>query len=58
MTPSRPCVADPAVREKLADQGFDIPPREKLSPEALGAHQQAEIDKWLPILAAANIKGD
>ncbi len=51
-------LADPAIRQKLADQGFDIPPREQQSPEALGAHQQAEIDKWWPILRAANIKGD
>jgi tripartite-type tricarboxylate transporter receptor subunit TctC len=51
-------LAHPAVRQKLADQGFDIPPREKLSPEALRAHQRAEIDKWWPILKAANIKGD
>lgn len=51
-------LADPAVRQQLADHGFDIPPREQLSPEALGTHQQAEIDKWWPILRAANIKGD
>jgi tripartite-type tricarboxylate transporter receptor subunit TctC len=51
-------LADPAIRQKLADHGFDIPPREQLSPEALGAHQQAEIDKWWPILRAANVKGD
>jgi tripartite-type tricarboxylate transporter receptor subunit TctC len=51
-------LADPAVRQQLANHGFDIPPREQLSPEALGAHQQAEIDKWWPILRAANIKGD
>ena len=51
-------LADPAVRQKLDDLGFDTPPREKLSPEALGAYQQEEIDKWWPILKAANIKGD
>ena len=51
-------LADPTVRRKLVDQGFDIPPRERSSPEALGAHQQAEIDKWWPILRAANVKGD
>ena len=51
-------LADPAVRRKLLDQGFDIPPREKLSPDVLAAHQRAEIDKWWPILRAANIKGD
>jgi tripartite-type tricarboxylate transporter receptor subunit TctC len=51
-------LADPTVRQQLADQGFDIPPREQLLPEALRSHQQAEIDKWWPILRAANIKGD
>jgi tripartite-type tricarboxylate transporter receptor subunit TctC len=51
-------LADPAVGQKLVDQGFEIPPREKLSPEMLRAHQQSEIDKWWPIIRAANIKGD
>jgi tripartite-type tricarboxylate transporter receptor subunit TctC len=51
-------LADSAVRQKLADQGFDTPTREKLSPEVLMAHQKAEIDKWWPILTAANIKSN
>lgn len=51
-------LADPSVRQKLDDQGFDIPQRDNLSPEALGRHQQAEIDKWWPILREANIKAD
>jgi tripartite-type tricarboxylate transporter receptor subunit TctC len=51
-------LADNAIRQKLADQGFGIPPREKLSPDALRAHQQAEIDKLWPILKTANIKLD
>jgi tripartite-type tricarboxylate transporter receptor subunit TctC len=51
-------LADPAVRQKLADQGFDVPGRENLSPEALGARQQAEIDKWWPLLRAANLMGE
>lgn len=51
-------LADNAIRQKLAGQGFDILPHEKLSPEALRAHQQAEIDKWWPILRTANIKLD
>ena len=49
---------DPGVRQRFADQGFDLPPREKLSPEALRAQQQAEIDKWWPILKAANVRGE
>lgn len=49
-------LSDPAVSRKLADQGFEIPPPEKMPPDALAAHQQAEIDRWWPILRAANIK--
>jgi tripartite-type tricarboxylate transporter receptor subunit TctC len=49
-------LADPAVRQKLVSQGFEIPPREQQTPEALGIYQKAEIKKWWPILKAAGIK--
>ena len=49
-------LADPAVRGKLADLGQDIYPRERQTPEALGALQTAEIAKWWPIIKAGNIK--
>ena len=49
-------LADPAVRAKLADLGQDIYPRERQTPEALGALQKAEIAKWWPIIKAGNIK--
>ena len=49
-------LADPAVRGKLADLGQDIYPRERQTPEALGALQKAEIAKWWPIIKAGNIK--
>jgi tripartite-type tricarboxylate transporter receptor subunit TctC len=52
----RSAFADPAVRQQMADQGQEIPPLEQQSPEALGAHQQAEIKKWWPIIKAAGIK--
>ncbi len=51
-------LADPAVRSKLAALGQVIPPADKQTPEALRAHQKAEIDKWWPIVKAANIKID
>jgi tripartite-type tricarboxylate transporter receptor subunit TctC len=49
-------LADPAVRQRFADAGLEIPPRDKQTPEALGAYHKAEADKWWPIIKAANIK--
>jgi tripartite-type tricarboxylate transporter receptor subunit TctC len=49
-------LADPAVSRRLADLGLDIPPRPQQSPEALAALQRTEIEKWWPIIKAANIK--
>ena len=49
-------VADPTVRQRFADQGQEIMPPERQSPDALGEHQRAEIKKWWPIIKAAGIK--
>ena len=51
-------VGDPSVRQRLADIGQEIFPREQQTPEALAALQKAEIEKWWPIIKAANIKGE
>jgi tripartite-type tricarboxylate transporter receptor subunit TctC len=51
-------LADPAVRKRLADIGQEIFPREQLTPEALSAYQKAEIEKWWPMVKAANIKSE
>jgi len=48
--------ADPSMRQKFVDQGFVIPPRERQTPEALGAYQKAEIAKWWPIIESAGLK--
>jgi tripartite-type tricarboxylate transporter receptor subunit TctC len=49
-------LADPKVRERLANQGMEIAAREKQTPESLAAIQRAEIKKWWPIIEAAGIK--
>jgi tripartite-type tricarboxylate transporter receptor subunit TctC len=54
----RSALADPAVRQRFADQGQQIPSPEQQSPEALGAHQHAEIKKWWPIIKAAGIRAE
>jgi tripartite-type tricarboxylate transporter receptor subunit TctC len=49
-------LADPGLRAKLVDLAQEIFPREQQTPEALLAYHQAEIEKWWPIIKAADIK--
>ena len=49
---------DTAVRKQLENLGLQMPPKDKLTPEALGAWQKAEIEKWWPMIKAANVKVD
>jgi tripartite-type tricarboxylate transporter receptor subunit TctC len=49
---------DPAVRKKFENLGLQMPPGDRLSPEALGAWQKAEIAKWWPMIKAADVKAE
>jgi tripartite-type tricarboxylate transporter receptor subunit TctC len=48
-------LANPDVIARFKDVGYDVYPRDQQTPEALHALQKAEIDKWWPIIKAANI---
>jgi tripartite-type tricarboxylate transporter receptor subunit TctC len=51
-------LAEPAVRDRLAGLGQEVPPREQQTADALAAHHKAEIEKWWPLIKAANIKAE
>jgi tripartite-type tricarboxylate transporter receptor subunit TctC len=51
-------LAEPQVERRLRDIGQDIPPPEQRSVAAFAAFQNAEAEKWWPIIKAANLKGE
>ena len=51
-------LANADVRARFKTLGLDIAPREQQTPEGLAALQNADIDKWWPIIRAAGIRGE
>ncbi len=51
-------LADPAMPARLANVGYEIFPREQQTPEALGALQKAQIEKWWPLIKEFGIKAE
>ena len=49
-------LADPTVRQRLTDLGQVIATPDQQTPKALATYHKAEIEKWWPIIKAANIK--
>ena len=51
-------LADPALAKRFKDIGQELWPRAQQTPEALAALQKVEIEKWSPIIKAANIRAE
>jgi tripartite-type tricarboxylate transporter receptor subunit TctC len=49
-------LADPMVRQRLADLGLEIPPRDQQTAQALAALQKADAARWWPVIKAAHLK--
>jgi len=49
-------LADPTVQKRLAEVGQEMPSAEQTTPAGFGAFHKAEMEKWTPIIKAANIK--
>ena len=51
-------LANPAVQQRLETLGQVMFPPDQQGPAALAAYHKAEIDKWWPIIRAANIRAE
>jgi tripartite-type tricarboxylate transporter receptor subunit TctC len=51
-------LGSPPVKQRLQDLGIQIAPLDQQSPEALRAYQKAEMERWWPVIKAANLKGE
>jgi tripartite-type tricarboxylate transporter receptor subunit TctC len=51
-------LAGSAIKARFADMGFDVAPADQQTPDGLATLQKTEIDRWWPIVKAANIKGE
>jgi tripartite-type tricarboxylate transporter receptor subunit TctC len=51
-------LADPTVQSRLVEIGHEIYPRERQTPEVLGALVKADAEKWWPIIKEFGIKAE
>jgi len=51
-------LADPAVRSRVAELGYEGFPRDRQTPEALGSLVRADAEKWWPIIKELKIKAE
>lgn len=49
---------DPNLKQRYAELGAEAVAQDRATPEALGAHLKAEIEKWGPIIKKAGVYAD
>jgi tripartite-type tricarboxylate transporter receptor subunit TctC len=49
-------LADPAVRSRFIELGYELFPRDQQTPEAFSALMKADAEKWWPIIKAMTMK--
>ena len=54
----RAALQDPVVVQRLAGLSSDVPPPDKIMPQGLKTHLEAEIAKWGPVIRKAGIYAD
>src|SRR5450830_84685 len=54
----RSALQDPVVTKRLADLSSDVPAMDKITPNGLKTHLEAEINRWGPVIRKAGIYAD
>jgi tripartite-type tricarboxylate transporter receptor subunit TctC len=57
-TALRATMQNPAVQERLAQLGVELPSQTQATPAEIRAYIQAEVDRWLPVIKAAGVSAD
>ena len=51
-------LGDPALQKRITDMGQELPSPAERTPQGLAARHRADIEKWWPLIKAANIKAE
>ncbi len=57
-TAMRFAMADPTIKQRLADLSSDIPSADKMTANGLKDHLKLEINKWGPVIRKAGVSAD
>lgn len=57
-TAMRAAMAEPSIKQRLAELSSEIPSADKMTPKGLEDHLKAEINKWGPVIRKAGVSAD